>query len=361
MGTKSIVSHRLYNQAIATDFNDPPLAPAQVAARLGTVQAQEERHAQWAIGLRCRGMTGGDIHQALAEGNLIRTWLLRGTLHYAAADDVHWLLALVGPRLVAGSARRYHQLELDETAFTRSFEAMTASLTGGRTLTRTDLLAVVEQAGISTAGQRGYHILRRAGLEGLICFGAATGKENTFGLLEEWAPGGCMLAREEAQGELAVRFFSSHGPATLQDFIWWSGLPARWARLGLNIAQRSGLVSEKIGEESYWRPVNTPPAQLASPTAWLLPAFDEYYLGYKSRQWVIDPTFDKQVVSGNGVFRPMLVIDGQVVGVWQQVAKQAGITVTLRPFRALSAVETEAVALAACEYGLFLGLPVTIK
>jgi hypothetical protein len=334
--------------------------PEQVVAWFGAMQAQDYAGVKWAVGLRCRNTTVAMIEQAVVNKAIVRSWLMRGTLHLVASSDLRWMLVLLGPRLIANSARRYRQLDLDEKTFIRSGDALITTLQDGQPLTRAEILLALDRAGISTAGQRGYHILRRAGLEGLICFGPRQDKQETFVLLDEWLPPSKPMDRDEALAELAGRYFSSHGPATLQDFVWWSGLPVADARAGLEIA-KTRLHQESVEGQSYWLGQNQLSSPTPSPSVYLLPAYDEYFLGYKDRAAVLDAKYDNQVVSSNGVFRPMIVIDGQVVGIWKQTVRKGTVIITPSPFNSLTAAENQALQMAADRYGAFLGLSVVLN
>jgi hypothetical protein len=347
---------RLYNQRIAQKTDD---LPGRAVAWLGAMQAQDYASVKWAVGLRCTDATDSIIEQAFADKTIVRTWLMRGTLHVAAASDVRWMLALLAPRLIANSARRHRQLGLDAPTFARSHEIFTRALQGGGQLTRGEMMLALEGGGISTDGQRGYHILGRAAQEGLICFGPAQDKQQTFVLLDEWVPRGKPMERDQALAELASRYFEGHGPATLGDFVWWSGLTVADARAGLELA-RPRLCQETIDDQAYWLVQSTSMVKDPSPTAYLLPAFDEYFLGYKDRSLILDPKYDKQAVSSNGVFRPMIVIDGQVVGTWKRAIKKGLVIITPSPFSSLTKAENQALAAAANHYAAFLGLSVDL-
>lgn len=356
MMTLDIAHHRLHYQRIAPEKHE---SPGQVVSWFGGMQAQDYAGVKWAIGLRCRDATKITIERAIANRTIVRTWLMRGTLHVATASDVRWLLDLLAPRLIANSDRRYRQLELDDATFAGSYETLTTALQGGKQLTRAEIMLAWEEAGISTAGQRGYHILRRAGLEGLICFGPMQDKEETFVLLDEWAPHGKSMERDEALAELAGRYFRSHGPATLKDFVWWSGLKVADARTGLRIA-KTQLRQETIEGQTYWTPQSDSIPKEPSPTIYLLPAYDEYFLGYKTRGAILDAKYDEKAVSSYGVFRPMIVLDGQIVGVWKQSREKDSVTITPTLFDSLTKAENQALLAAANRYGAFLGLSVTL-
>jgi len=355
----AIAHLRLENQQIA---RHPCATPGQVVAWLGAVQAQDYPGALWSIGLRLPDAIVADVEHAIAERAIVRTWPMRGTLHFVAAADVRWLLGLLTPRVIAGSARRRQQLELDDAVFARSREALRAALQGGRQLTRTALLQVLEEAKISTAGQRGYHILWRLAQDGVICFGPAAGKQQTFVLLDEWLPPSAPLDREAALAELARRYFSGHGPATLRDFIWWSGLTAADARAALELA-KPALVHEVVDQDTYWLAANTqagPRESCREPEVQLLPGFDEYLLGYTDRSAVLDAARAAEIVPGNnGMFTPTVVVDGRIAGTWKRTITRRGVAVSVRPFSPLSEAGGLALTRAAERYGHFLGLAAT--
>lgn len=353
-----IARRRLRNQSIT-----PPACstPGDVVRRLGAVQAQDYLAALWAVGLRLQQAAEAGIEQAVASREIVRTWPMRGTLHFVAPEDARWMLALLAPRVIARAAGRHRQLELDEATFARGEALFRTALQGGRQLTRPEMMDVLEQGGIATAGQRGYHILWWAAHNGLICFGPRQGKQHTFVWLDDWLPQGKTLSREESLAELAGRYFSGHGPATIHDFMWWSGLPAAEARAGLEMVETRLAREERDGQTYRFSPAS-PAAAAASPAAYLLPSFDEYLVGYRDRGAALDPAFAKTVVpGGNGIFKPVIVIDGRVVGLWKRTLRKTKVLVQLEPFEPLSPAQMAAAAAAAEPYGRFLGLPVEIS
>jgi hypothetical protein len=347
---------RLYNQYISRATFDKP---ADVVAWLGAVQAQDYRGALWAVGLRAEHATEKDIERAIADKTIVRTWPMRGTLHFVAAADVRWMIELLTPRVIAASARRRHLLELDDQVFARSRKLVVRALEGGNQLRRDVMYRLLEAAQISTADGRGLHILSRLAQDGLLCFGAREGKQPTFALLDEWAPAAKTMKRDEALAELARRYFTSHGPATVQDFVWWSGLTTVDARAGLEMV-RPHLVQEVVEGQTYWLSPSTRTAKAASLTAYLLPPFDEYTVAYKDRSAVLDPLYTRLVNTGNGVFSPMMVVDGQAVGTWKRALKKDAVVITPSPFTKLSKAATRAIAIAASRYGKFLDAPISL-
>jgi hypothetical protein len=343
---------RLTNQGIASPrFTEP----GNVVAWLGALQAQDYPGALWSIGLRLAGATEQDVEAAIANRAIVRTWPMRGTLHFVAAQDVRWLLALLTPRMIAQSAGRYRQLELDEMTFGRSKDVAAKTLQGGRQLTRDALLQALQQAGIATDGQRGYHILVRLAQDGLICFGERSGKQHTFALLDEWIAPASPLAREAALGELARRYYASHGPATAQDLMRWAGITHADVQIGLAAAGQD-LIQASSTEGVCWMASAMPAPGDSDQSVHLLPGFDEYILGYGDRSAVLDPAHASRICpGGNGVFNPTLVIDGRVAGVWKRTLKKDTVTVEVAPFRPLLDAESDALRAAANRYSAFLG------
>jgi len=355
MTSSDIARLRLHNQRIARATFEHP---SDVVAWLGAVQAQDYLGALWAVGLRMRNAVEADIEQALADRTIIRTWPMRGTLHFVAAADARWMLELLTPRIVANNTQRLvRQFDLDESKFARSKDLFERALEGGRRLTRNAMYKVLEAGGVSTAGQRGLHILWRLAQDGVICFGAREGKQQTFALLDEWAPKAKRMSRDKSLAELAKRYFTSRGPATLQDFAWWSGLTAADASDGIDMAKKS-LAQESINGQTYWLASSMTFTKDPSPTAYLLPAYDEYTVAYKDRSAVLDPAYAKLPNYGHGIFNPTIVMDGQVVGTWKRALKKDSLVVTPSSFAVLNRAETRALAKAASRYGKFLGASV---
>lgn len=347
---------RLSNQRIA----DPPSAmPGDVVSWLGAVQAQDYLGALWAVGLRS-GTTEADVERALAERSIVRTWPMRGTLHFVAAADVRWMLELMTPRVIARNRLRLRrEFEIDDAVIGRSRDVLIQALHGGRQLTRDAMYEVLEAENISAKGQRGLHILWWLAQEGVLCFGAREGKQQTFVLLDEWVPGAKRLEKDEALAELARRYFTSHGPATLQDFTWWSGLTVADAKTGLDMAGPH-LLSEMVGDQTFWFPPTAAIKKEKSPAVHLLPPYDEYTVAYKDRSAVLDLAHARRMATGNGIFFPILVIDGRVMGTWKRTLKKGEVVIAPSLFSPLSKSQARALSLPACRYGTFLGLDIKL-
>ncbi|MBI5141465.1 MAG: AlkZ family DNA glycosylase [Nitrospirae bacterium] len=349
-----IAHYRLYNQLIASSRFKKP---GEVVASLGAMQAQDYPGTLWAIGLRLPDAVLSDVEKAVCDGSIVRTWPMRGTLHFVAAGDIRWMLELLSPRIISGSASRYKQLELDEATFTRCHKVFEKAMAEGRRLTRDETFKALQHAGIPVDKQRGYHILRRAGQEKIICFGPPRGKQDTFTLLDEWVPASRKLSGDAALAELAKRYFTGHGPATLDDFVWWSGLKVSDARAGLETVKEE-LEHEKIYGRIYWLPKDMPALNLDAKSVYLLPGFDEYLLGYRDRGAALDPKHAQKICPGNnGMFAPTIVIDGRVVGTWKRTIGKRKVQIATDTFEAGCRL-AESFKEAAERYGRFVNLPV---
>jgi len=353
--TSADAAHRrLLNQRIAGErFGRPD----EVVRWMGAMQAQDYRQALWAIGLRTTSATLADVEEAIAKRTIVQTWPLRGTLHFVAAENAQWMLELLAPRRLAADRSRRRQLELDEDLLARCTHLVREALQGGGQLTRSGVMRLLEEARISPSGQRGYHILWYLAQIGLICLGPMRDKEQTFVLLDEWVPASRRLARADALAELAERYFASHGPATVDDFAGWAGLTLGDARAGLE-AVKAGLLAEQRDAKAYWSAADTPDHAMHDTSGlYLLPGFDEYLLGYKDRGDVLAPAHAHNVApGGNGIFFPIIVAGGQVVGTWKRTLKRSGVAITLSPFTPLG-VSNGRLADAARRFSDFLGLP----
>ena len=352
MTNLNIAYQRMHNQLIT----QPSLAkPGDVVRWLGAVQAQDYAGAKWALGVRLQNATDNDIEQAFADGTILRTHLLRPTWHFVSRDDIRWILALTAPRVNAAIAYYYRKLELDDATFSRSNALLENALRDGKQLTRSELLAIFEQAGIATNDLRLSHIIMHAELDMLICSGARRGKQFTYALLDERAPDAKMLERNDALAELTRRYFTSRGPVTLEDFVWWSGLTMSDARAGIEMV-RSEFIHEVIDNKTYWFSSSMPIAKDASPTmTHLLPPYDEYTIAYKDRSAVLDSAHIVQ--TRNGIFSPIIVVDGQIVGTWTRTFKKNTVLIETSLFTPLNESETRAISASANRYGAFLDMP----
>jgi hypothetical protein len=366
----TIAGRRLLSQQIAS----PRFAtPAPLVRWMGAVQAQDYRGSLWAVALRLRDAVEADVERALADRSIVRTWPMRGTLHYVPAPDVRWMLRLLTPRVLARSAGRYRELGLDEAAFTRSRRILTRALEGGGALTRSEVYETLQKGGVSPEGQRGIHIIGHLAQQGVLCLGPRRGRQPTFVMLDDWLPASKDKAREEALATLAERYFTSHGPATIQDFAWWSGLKVKEAQAATEEAG-AALTSETRGRRRWFHAAASErSARPKGPVAVLLPTWDEYVVAYKDRRGVLEfgdaegPRYavglslvllDGRVV---GTWkRTLIVIDGRVRGSWKRAVARSSVQVRLDFWNRVTGAEQRAVWKAAARYAKFVGLDLEI-
>ena len=224
---------------------------------MGALQAQDYPMAQLAVGKRLSNVTDEKIDLALNEGKILRTHLLRPTWHIVSSKDIHWILQLTAPHIKTAVKSRHKELELNEKVLSKIYLLLEKSLRDGNHLTRNELYSIFHEAKISTENNRGAHILLSAELEGIICSGKIKDGKQTFALLEERVQKPANLTRDEALEKLARIYFNSRGPATLRDFVWWSGLPVRDARKAIEMIGKD-IISEEIEEETYLIPGSLP-------------------------------------------------------------------------------------------------------
>lgn len=357
MTLSSIAHQRLQQQHIAkNDFEKPE----DVVSWMGAMQAQDYLGALWAIGLRMKNTSEADIEKALADRAIIRTWPMRGTLHFVAPADARWMLKTFTPRVIARAAGIYRQVGLDKKIFTKSAKLLTAALAGGKQLTRKEIYEVLERGKVTATEMRGLHILGHLAQEGLICFGARNGKQPTFTLLEEWIPPVKEQPDDIAMAEFTLRYFTSHGPATVQDFVWWTGLTATEAKAAHELV-KSSLVSETIQGITYWMTSDSAASKAKSTGVYLLPGFDEYLMGYTNRTPAIDTKRFKQISgTGNGILSSTIVVNSQITGTWKRTIKKDTVIIEAKPFESFNKTEKSAIATAAKRYGKFLDLDTVI-
>jgi Winged helix DNA-binding domain len=350
-----LVSQRLHNQKLVeSDLR----TPAEIVSWLGAVQSQDYAGAKWALGLRAPGLTEKDVDRAFDDGKILRTHILRPTWHFVAPADIRWMLALTGPRVLAGNRHYTRRNGLDEKVLARSRRVLERALGGGRFMTRTALGAVLARAGIAGGGQRLAYLMMDAELQQVICSGPRQGRQFTYALLEERAPRARALAGDEALAELAKRYFASHGPATVRDLVWWSGLTVKQAKTGLEALGRQA-VSDAIDGVTYWSvPEPTPSVKKTRPVVpavYLLPNYDELMNALRDRGLFLDAS-GPPPAGASSRLPHQLAIDGALRGAWRRTIAARGLTIAVRPFRPLSRMEKTALARAVAGYGRFSGL-----
>jgi hypothetical protein len=352
--TLDIPRYRLHNQFLSqTAFTEP----AQVVKQLGAVQSQDYAGGKWALALRMKGTTDAALDKAFNEGKILRTHILRPTWHFVAPEDIRWMLALSAPRVHAVNGFMYRQQGLDQSSIKKSYAVLEKVLQGNKQLTRTELGTAFAQTGIkNTQGVRLGYFIMSAELDGIICSGGRRGKQFTYSLLEERAPKVKALSREEALVELTHRYFATRGPATLHDFTWWSGLTMADAKEGIE-ALKSQFASEVIDERTYWFDRSVSPVKEKSPTAHLLPNYDEYFIGFKDRSAIGEVAKHAGIKSDDPSFLAhVIIIDGQLVGGWRRTVKKDAVQIEYILITDLTNAQMSAIDRAASQYGEFLQL-----
>jgi hypothetical protein len=354
--TSVLLRKRLSNQALArARFR----RPEELVAWFGAVQAQDYLGSLWGIGQRVRGATEADVEAAEARRAIVRTWPMRGTLHFVAAADARWMIQLLAPRVIARNAARWSRdFGVDDARLALADEIVTRALEGGKRLARDQLYDELESRRVPTGASRGLHLLLCLAMRGRLCLAGRVGKQHSFALLDEWLPATRTLERDAALAALATRYFAGHGPATQRDLMWWSGITAADARIAIDGAQR-GLERETIDGESYWSGAS-PRARGGAPTSppvRLLPAFDEFTVAYADRKLLLEPR-SRLSARGMGLLSPAVLVDGRVVGTWKRTIKGRRVQVDARLARRLTRAERAGLDDAVEDYGRFLGLEI---
>ena len=360
MSSLNVCAQRLVNQHLVTQKLQ---SGSDVVRLLGAVQAQDYLGAKWALSQRTRGATDATIEKEISDGAILRTHVLRPTWHFVAPADIRWMLALTAPRVKAILAHYDRSLEIDATVLRRSRAVLTRVLAGDNYLTRSELAAAFAKAGVKADGAGGQRLARlvmHAELDALICSGPRREKQFTYALLDERAPPVRAMQRDDALRELAARYFATHGPATSDDFAWWSGLTKADATNAVNATEAS-LEHEVIGGRSYWFP-RARAAKLESPLVRLLSNYDEYFIGHKDRSAIhaklraAGVTAIPTALSGH-----VLTIDGQIVGGWDRILGAKSVTVRLKPLIALVRTAQSAIKTEIDRFADFLGIPVQLQ
>ncbi|MGN6324672.1 winged helix DNA-binding domain-containing protein [Pseudolysinimonas sp.] len=326
----------------------PSGTPAEAVRSLLAMQAQDLPGALWSVGLRSGATRDGVVAEHEA-GGFVRSWPMRGTLHLVAPDDLPWLLDLTGGRAMSAAAGRHRQLGIEATHVAQA-ERIALRVLDGATATRAELLAALEHGGVDVGGQRGAHLLLRLAQLGVVVMTA----RDRWARLDAVAPSPIRRDRDEALRELALRYFVSHGPATVADLAWWAGLTLAGARAG-TAAAREGLEELVLDGTAY---LHRPGLEPARPAAHLLPGFDENLLGYTDRSAPLAGEPLMTVAPGsNGMFLANVVVDGEIVGLWRRKESAKGVHVEIAPFRELGARAQAAIARASARYARYLGVP----
>jgi hypothetical protein len=323
------------------------------------VQAENPGQSGWAVAARTEAPSRDEVRSALADGNLIRTHVLRPTWHYVLAEDIGWLLELTGPRV-----RRTTEAQLrgpigyDTPGLERAAAAVVAVLEEGSDRTRSQLAAGVRDHGVDIDGQGLMILLAHLELDQLICSGRPAGDRHTYALFSRRVHKPRRLDRDEALGELARRYFTGHGPATERDLAYWATLTLTDVRRGIVIAG-DGLASFEHDGRTFWHAPGEPPGRRGEPTALLLQILDEMYRGYQDSRWVLDAA--GIVPRAREAAIGMALVDAQLVAATKRRVTAASVVFELTPHRSLRPWERRELQRAADRYGTYLGLPAVLE
>jgi len=356
MNTSEILRLRLYNSGLSLSRFENAV---DAVAYLGAVQAQDFPAAKWGLGLRIRNSTGKEIEKAFNDGKILRVHVIRPTWHFVLPEDIRWMLELTAPRVKLLLKNYNRKLGLDDALFTRSNAVIVNALEGHSYLTRQELKALLADTGIETDVQRLAHIITEAELDGLICSGPRRGKQFTYALLDERVEGSDRPDRGQSLAKLAFRYFTSHGPAQLEDFSWWSGLTTKDARSALDMV-KSGLSQATLDKKTYWFPPYAEAVIPDRPTALLLSIYDEYTIAYHDRSALSEARYVERMIAMGNAVTAVIIVDGRVAGTWKKAVKKESVEIRVNPFRELDKEEQEAVEAEVERYGRFFGIPAVI-
>ncbi len=356
MNASEILKLRLYNSGLS---HSPFKSAADAVSHLGAVQAQDFAAAKWALGLRIKKSTDEDIEKAFNEGTILRTHVMRPTWHFVVPEDIRWMLELTAPRVKKLLMHYNRKLELDDALFVKSNAAIVEALRGHTYLTRQELKAILTNIGIKTNVQRLAHIVMWAELDGLICSGPRRGRQFTYALMDERMVKAKKLSREEALAKLALDYFTSHGPAQLKDFSWWSGLDLKDARSALDLI-KSELKQATLDGKTYWFSDHTKVTTLKQLSTFLLSIYDEYTIAYKDRGDLSETRDIERLISMGNALTAVIILNGKVAGTWNRALKRKTVEIRLKSFRKFSKDEQEALESEVARYGKFVGIPAVL-
>ncbi len=335
-----------------------PETPLSVARWMGALQAQDYSSGVWSIGVRS-GLTLAEIERAVADRQIVRTWPMRGTIHWVPAEDARWMCELLAARVIASLGARYAQLGITQDEIDKAGVLFEEHL--GEPMSRPDVLSMLADHGIDPSGQRTYHLVGHHCMTGLLCQGPLAGKQPTFVLIDTWVPLSRKPSREQAMTTIIERYVRSHGPVTEKDIAGWIGGTLGFVRAALELLG-DHITREDIGGQTWLSHVDAPTASDGPAGVHLLPQWDEFLLGFKSRDVTLPDEHVANVVPGrNLVFQPTIVVDGEVVGVWRRQGGKDAVVLRATPLTRLTAKALRGLEASSAAYARFLGRDVELR
>jgi len=335
-----------------------PVTALSVARWMGALQAQDYSSGVWSIGARS-GLTLAEIERAVTDRQIVRTWPMRGTIHWVPAEDARWMCELLAARVIASLGPRYAQLGITQDEVDKAGVLFEEHL--GEPMSRPDVLSLLADHGIDSSGQRTYHLVGHHCMTGLLCQGPLAGRQPTFVLIDEWVPLSRKPSREEAMTAVVDRYVRSHGPVTEKDIAGWIGGTLGFVREALELIG-DRITREDVGGHVWLAHVDAPTAGDGPGGVHLLPQWDEFLLGYKSRDVTLPDEHVAKVVPGrNLVFQPTVVVDGEVAGVWRRQEGRRTVALDVTPLTRLTAKARRGLEASSAAYGHFLGRDVELR
>ena len=354
---EDIAKHRIGNHQLRdTNFR----TAKEIVSSMTAMQAQDFNMSLWAVGMRMQQATEKSVLKAFNDGEILRTHVLRPTWHLVSADDITWMLTLTAPQIKTITHNRDVSLGIEETIYSKTNDLFIKVLEGGNHLTADELKIIFANANIKTDDNWFYHFTMRAELDGIICSGAVKNKKQSYALLSERVTIKKQYTKEEALAALALGYFTSHGPACLKDFVWWSGLSVGNARKGIE-SVKENFQSVTVDGEMYWFKEIDVNKRMNTPSIQFTPAFDEIIISYRNRKAVLLHENQSKAFSSNGIFRPVVIINGHGHGIWKRTIKKDSVVIEPQLFTPLEKSMESLFISSAEEYGTFLGLKTVVK
>ena len=349
----NIPNIRLLNQQLSNPlFREPK----ELVSWMGAMQAQNYSMVKWAVGMRLKSATIQAVEKALHEGEILRTHVMRPTWHLVAAEDIRWMLKLSAQRIISAndSFAKGYDLDIPNELYTKAHDLLEKILCGKKSLTKQEIAEHFNRSGIVADNRRMTRFMARAEQEGIICSGEDRGSKCTYALLEERVPPMPELTKDESLARLARSYFRSHSPAVLQDFIWWSGLPVSDAKQAVYLIA-SELTTEQWKEQTWYIHDTCRTRGKLSGHIHLLPSYDEYLLGYKDRTDVLPLEHYSKAFTNNGLFFPIVLHNGQVIGNWDKSEKKKSVDLKYSWFRQVTDMDEETLERERQKFARFLG------